>query len=157
MDGSERERRGQLFGNASDGLRPIVPYLWEMDDGEELLEVPVTTMPVFKVPIHVTYLFYLARISPPISRRYFSTALAMCRWMGVEPSLLLHSLDFLGKEDVAGLEFFPGMDLSGETKRELLADYISILSRDRHIVSVAEHAAALSLDSLKRVSLGSLA
>ena len=157
MDSSERDRRDQLFGNASDGLRPIEPYLWEMDDGGELLEIPVTTMPVLKVPIHVTYLFYLARISPKISKMYLSAALAMCRWKGVEPSLLLHSLDFLGHEDVAGLEFFPGMDLSGETKRELLADYISILGRDRHIVSMAEHASALSLGSPKRVSLGSLA
>jgi hypothetical protein len=157
MDGSERDRRDQLFGKASDGLRPVKPYLWDLEDDGELLEIPVTTMPVFKVPIHATYLFYLARISPWTSRTYLAAALAMCRWRGVEPSLLLHSLDFLGNEDVDGLEFFPGMDLSGETKRELLADYVSILGQDRKVVSLAEHASALALAPRRKVNLGLLA
>ncbi len=33
----------------------------------------------------------------------------MCRLRGVEPSVLLHPLDFLGANDIDSLAFFPGM------------------------------------------------
>src|SRR5256885_6974058 len=43
----ERERRKALFGKLSDGLQPLKPYRWRVGDGT-LVEIPVTTMPVFK-------------------------------------------------------------------------------------------------------------
>ena len=37
---------------------------------------------------------------PPAASVYFKSALAACRAFGVEPSILLHPLDFLGRDDV---------------------------------------------------------
>ena len=50
----EREQRKGLFGTWKDGFRPNKAYHWQFQD-KKLLEIPVTTMPLFKVPIHASY------------------------------------------------------------------------------------------------------
>ncbi len=140
LDEEQLERRSQLFGTVKDVFRPITPYVWEFDDRESsVVEIPVTTMPLFRVPIHATYLLYLAKYSAGLSRLYLRTALAFCRLTGVQPSILLHSLDFIGAGDIDDLGFFPGMDMSGETKRGLLDDYVAALKGFGEIVTVEEH------------------
>ncbi len=125
----EKDKRKALFGGLKDGLRPVKPYRWDMG-GSSLLEIPVTTMPIFKVPFHFSYLLYLGTYSPWLARIYFKTALTMCRLTGTEPSLLLHPLDFLGGDDVPELAFFPAMGLDGGTKTEMLESFFRIL--DEH-------------------------
>ena len=69
----EREKRKQLFGSTKDGLRALKPYLWDLpalrggngDRGAPLLEIPVTTLPILRVPIHMSYVLYLAVYSLP--------------------------------------------------------------------------------------------
>lgn len=137
----ELEQRSKLFGGLSEVLRPIKPYQWEFDDREaELVEVPVTTIPLIRTPFHVTYLLYLARYSRALSRGYLRMALNLCRMTGVQPSLLLHSLDFIGADDVSDLEFFPGMDMSGAEKRDLLRSYVLLLKAHGEVVTVENHA-----------------
>lgn len=138
----EREDRGELFGSVSDGLRPVEPYYWALD-GERLLEVPVTTFPGLKVPFHLSYVLYLSSFSPRAARAYFRASLRACRLSGVEPSLLLHPLDFLGADDVAGLAFFPGMQLEGAVKRERVSDYLEDMTRVFKVVTLGEHAKAI--------------
>jgi hypothetical protein len=58
LDEKEKEERKKLFGTFSEGFRPLKPHHWELEDGP-LLEIPVTTMPLFKVPIHISYLLFL--------------------------------------------------------------------------------------------------
>ena len=91
---SMKERKN-LFGSFSDGLRSTQAYRWRSAAGE-LIEIPVTTMPVAKLPMHVSYVLYLSTFSPALALAYFRTALAMCQMTGTQPSLLLHPLDFLG-------------------------------------------------------------
>jgi peptidoglycan/xylan/chitin deacetylase (PgdA/CDA1 family) len=105
----EKEKRKQLFGKFRDGIQPLKPYRWTLNSGS-LLEIPVTTLPGVKVPIHLSYLLYLARFSKPAAVSYWWTALRLCKVLGVGPSLLLHPLDFLGQEDDSDLGFFPAMD-----------------------------------------------
>ncbi len=123
----ERQKRASLYGSLSDGLRSLKPYEWQLEDGP-LLEIPVTTMPVVRAPFHLSYIMYLAGYSRPLARTYFRSALRLCRLRGIEPSLLLHPLDYLGGDDVEALKFFPGMQLAGEDKvaiaRDLFADYV---------------------------------
>ena len=52
MTAEERAKREGLFGKFSDGLRPVKPYRWQLKSGRNILEIPVTTMPLFKTPIH---------------------------------------------------------------------------------------------------------
>ena len=51
----EKQQRKILGGTIRDGLRPLKPYRWQMETGT-LIEIPVTTMPVFRLPIHFSYL-----------------------------------------------------------------------------------------------------
>ena len=135
----ERDDRQKLFGTICDGLRPLKPYFWELSQGR-ILEIPVTTMPGLRTPIHFSYLLYLARFSKAAARAYFRQAMRLCRWAGVQPSLLFHPLDFLGGDDVSSLAFFPAMDMPGKEKVEFLHGIMEELKSDFELVTMAEHA-----------------
>jgi hypothetical protein len=140
LSAEQREQRALLFGSFADGRRPIEPYNWSLPAGS-LLELPVTTLPLLRVPMHVSYVLYLEQVAPPLARLYFRMALRMCKLTNTEPSILLHPLDFLGGDDLpgSGLEFFPGMALPGARKRALVRDCLGML-RDRFdVVTVDEH------------------
>jgi peptidoglycan/xylan/chitin deacetylase (PgdA/CDA1 family) len=138
----ERQQRKNLFGGLRDGLRPVRPYLWDLGD-EDLLEIPVTTMPLVKLPFHFSYLLYISTFSVPLSLLYFKTALGMCRMTGTEPSLLLHPLDFLGGEDIPELAFFPAMKLESSRKLKLLDRLLGVLSSRYSVINVGEQAREL--------------
>lgn len=139
MSPEERAQRNALFGSWRDGLRPVKPYRWQLGDAE-LTEIPVTTMPIFKVPIHFSYILYLRTFSATLAKAYFGTALAMCKVSGTQPSLLLHPLDFLGADDDSDLAFFPAMNLRSEIKIKLLGQLMDLLSKRYRIVPMREHA-----------------
>lgn len=138
----QREQRKHLFGGVRECLRPNRPYRWRLAEGP-LTEVPVTTMPGFKVPIHLSYLIYLAGYSPAVARLYFRTALMLCRVAGVQPSLLLHPLDFLGAEDVDALRFFPGMSVPADRKLAWVDGFLSDYARRFDVVPMGRHVDAL--------------
>ncbi len=142
----ELQRRQALFGGFRDGLRPNRPYRWRTDGGE-LIEIPVTTMPVFRVPIHASYVVYLSALAPGLAVRYFRAALALCRLTGTAPSVLLHPLDFLGCDDMKELAFFPGMKLTSGRKLELLSDVLRLLSAQFTVVPLQEQARRVALDA----------
>ena len=123
-------------------MRPVGPYRWSVDD-RTLLELPVTTMPVVKMPVHVSYLLYLSAYSPALARLYFATAMRACRLAGIGPSILLHPLDFLGADDVDALAFFPGMALPLERKLDTVAASLELLTRRFDVRPLGEHAAEL--------------
>lgn len=135
----EMEQRKALFGTLSEGLRPLNPYHWHLNS-RKLLEIPVTTMPIFRVPIHFSYLLYLSVFAPSLARLYFNAALKLCRLTGTQPSLLLHPLDFLGRDDAPELAFFPAMSLPSYKKLALLSKLLSLLSDQFTILTVREHA-----------------
>ena len=139
LTAAQREERSTLFGGAREGLRPLKPYRWEVGD-DRLLEIPVTTMPLTRVPMHVSYVLYLAGPSPALARQYFANALRLCRLRGVEPSILLHPLDFLGADDVDSLGFFPGMAMKGSAKRAVVAACLDELCSQFDVVPMEKHA-----------------
>lgn len=140
LSAEEKERRKGLFGTYSDAFRPVKPYYWNLG-GRELLELPVTTMPILKLPTHFSYLIYLAGYSPFLARSYLSLALAACRATGTEPSLLLHPLDFLGGDDEPELAFFPAMDMPAARKLELLSGFFEQILAKFEAVTMGEHVA----------------
>jgi peptidoglycan/xylan/chitin deacetylase (PgdA/CDA1 family) len=142
----QRIQRKALFGSFSEGLRPIRPYRWQVDT-RGLIEIPVTTMPLFKVPIHVSYVLYLSMCTPALASLYFRLALRLCRLTGTEPSLLLHPLDFLGAEDTRDLSFFPGMTLSGKKKLEMVSNILDILSAQFSLTTLKQHAQKIAFGS----------
>jgi hypothetical protein len=101
-------------------------------------------MPGARVPIHLSYLLYLRQFSRTLALTYWRSALAMCRANGVEPSLLLHPLDFLGRDDNVGLDFFPAMQLASADKLALVSDVLALLTRSYRVVPMCEHARQLA-------------
>lgn len=147
----QRAERQALFGRASEVRRPVHPYRWQLADGRELLELPVTTMPLFRVPIHVSYLLKLHEVSPRLAQRYFGAAMRVCRLRGVGPSILLHPLDLLDGRDAPRLGFFPGMALPALQKVAVLHRALSVLTRDFNVVGTGAHAASLAEAGVDRV------
>jgi hypothetical protein len=140
---AQREERAALFGSAADGFRPTRAYRWSLPSGRTLLEIPVTTIPVIKMPFHLSYLLYLSRVSEAAMDAYLRTALTLCRLTGTEPSFLLHPLDLLGADQAPALRFFPGMDLSGARKLAIFRRVMGVLAEHYRLVDMETHARAI--------------
>jgi hypothetical protein len=140
LDLAQREQRKRLFGTFRDGFRPLRPYLLRSGN-LDLVEIPVTTMPIVKLPFHLSYILYLSTFSERLALTYFQAALAMCRATRTQPSLLLHPLDFLGCDDTSDLSFFPAMSLPGAKKLALITQMLDIFCRDFTVVPMRQHAA----------------
>ena len=152
----EKAQRKQLFGKMSEGLRPLKPYRWQLDEGA-LLEIPVTTMPIFKVPIHISYVLYLAAFSPALAVRYFQFALALCRLTGAQPSILLHPLDFMGADDnQPELAFFPAMNQPFSNKLKTISDALAHLTKNFRVLNLEQHARAAAAAELPLLKTDSL-
>ena len=137
LSAEERAERSALFGSAREGTRPLTPYRWQ-GDGGGLVEVPVTTMPLLRTPIHASYLMFLAERSPALARAYLAAALRLCRWRGIPPSFLIHSHDLIGADQAPAMAFFPGMRLPSEVKAQLVAEWVDLLRRDFRVVALDE-------------------
>jgi peptidoglycan-N-acetylglucosamine deacetylase len=147
LDSRQMQERQILFGTVRDALRPLDPYRWDMGSSG-LVEIPVTTMPLFRAPIHFSYIIYLSRFSRALALGYYRSALKLCQLTGTQPSLLLHPLDFLGREDLSTLNFFPGMDLARQSKLDLMGTLIDDLRATFDVVPMIEHARAASASNL---------
>jgi peptidoglycan/xylan/chitin deacetylase (PgdA/CDA1 family) len=145
LDRAQRAERRQLFGGVREGLRPLQPYYWRGIPGmadDRLLEIPVTTMPLLRVPIHLSYVLYLAGYSRGLARTYWRMALALFRLRSVAPSLLLHPLDFLGCDDDKDLAFFPAMSLPAAVKLEMAEEVLDGLMAHYDVRPMIDHARA---------------
>lgn len=139
MTKEERETRKGLFGSWKDGLRPNKPYNWDIN-GQSLLEIPVTTMPLFKVPIHASYILFLSIYSFALAKLYFRIALGLCKLTGTQPSILLHPLDYIGYDDTQDLSFFPAMRMHSEKKLKVMDMVFDLLKKNFTCVTMREHA-----------------
>lgn len=145
----ERQKREQLFGSLKEGFCPIKPFFWELTESDpseqppQLLEIPVTTMPFFRVPFHFSYLHYIGQYSSTLAWMYWKTSLTLCRATGVEPSLLLHPLDFMDAEDEPSLAFFPGMKVPAEEKLQFLERTLTEFAGAYQILPMSRHAQSL--------------
>jgi hypothetical protein len=138
---NDRDDRRLLFGSVLDCFRSLSPYRWR--GGKGLLEIPVTTMPLLRAPIHFSYLLYLSVFSGALALAYFRAALDLCRIFRLSPSLLLHPLDFLGADDHVGLDFFPAMQLTGMQKRKLLSELVNIFCDQFRVMPLRDHASTI--------------
>lgn len=136
LSAEEKKKRSGLYGSLAGAFGPLNPF--EIEPG--LLEMPVTTMPVFRLPVHMSYLLFLAQVSEGLARLYWRVALTLCRVRGVQPSMLLHPTDFLDVKDVPEMAFFPGIRIPAERKMALVAHVIESLQKHFHTVTMAEHA-----------------
>jgi len=138
----EKKIRKGLFGSLRDGLRPTRPYFWKLPSGNKLLEIPITCVPLLKMPFHLSYLMYIARYSKELMRFYLNFAISLCKLTRTPLSFLLHPLDLIGKEDAPEVAFFPAMDMERKRKRRIFLEVIETLAKHFRLVSMnvfAEH------------------
>lgn len=138
----DREQRRGLFGGFRDVLHPNRARVVRAA-GCPLVDLPVTTMPFVRTPIHVSYVLYLSRFSLAAARAYVRLAVRLARWTGTEPSLLLHPLDFVSAEDAPELAFFPAMDLPLPEKLALLGFVLDTLEPHFALTTLEAHARAV--------------
>jgi hypothetical protein len=138
---SKSEASDELFGGFSRVKAPVAAYRWRVGADTSLVELPVTTMPLVRTPIHASYLQQLNQVSPGLARGYFRTALRLCLARGVGPSLLLHPTDVLDSTEAPGMEFFPGMAVPSARKTALLGWVLGALRRHFDVVGTGEHVA----------------
>jgi hypothetical protein len=128
MTREEKKKLGRLYGSFSEGFRGAKPYCWKINTDKLLYEIPVTTFPVIKVPIHFTYILYLSKVEK-VMYSYIKSALAMCSRLGTGLSYLLHPTDLLDLQQAPELSFFPGMDISGSKKLEIFNNVVKMISK----------------------------
>ena len=147
LSDEQKQQRRQLFGKVSEGFRRLQPYTWQTASGP-LLEIPVTTMPLFKVPIHLSYILFLAGYSKILARTYLHMAVTMCKLTGTELSFLLHPLDFMGSDDTDRLSFFPAMQRPHHGKLTFVEEVFDRLNNAFELVPMGVHANAIQASRL---------
>lgn len=149
----EKEQRKELFGSFKDGLRPVKPYNWELSNGNRLLEIPVTTIPIIKTPFHLSYLLYLNGYSKLLMTFYLQLAVKLCRLTKTKPSFLLHPLDLIGGDQIPSLRFFPGMQIDTHRKQAVFLSVIKKLQKSFNLAPMSVHAqSARQNSSLKSIT-----
>lgn len=136
----ERKSRKELFGSYREGFYSIKPFNWKLRNNQTLLEIPVTTMPLLKIPFHLSYLLYISNYSMWVMKAYLSFALFLCKLTKTSPSILLHPLDLISGDKVPQLTFFPGMNIPTEKKVEVFRFVLKKIQKDFNIVSMLEFA-----------------
>lgn len=138
---TQKRRLKALYGNLKNGFLPISPFSWRTHADVDLLEVPVTTMPIFKFPLHMTYLMYLGSYSTALMCLYLKTALGLLKVTRTPLSFLLHPLDLMGADKVPELSYFPGMGLTSKEKTRLFTMIIGQLKSHFTVVPLNQFAA----------------
>lgn len=139
LDREQLKQRENLFGKFSEGFRPLRPHRLK-GKHSQIIEIPVTTMPIVKIPIHLSYVMYLGQFSTALAKAYFRFAMLMCQLTHVQPSLLLHPLDFLGADDDSDLAFFPAMGMDFDEKLDLAGEVLDVYRNHFRVVPMLEHA-----------------
>ena len=143
----ERKKRRSLFGKFSEGFRKLKPYYIKISDTKRILEIPVTTLPVFRIPFHMSYLLYINSFSPVLMRFYLRFSIFMCKITSTPISFLLHPLDIIGGDKITELAFFPGMNMKSEKKIVVFKEVMQTLKKHFELVDMYTH--ALSIEEEK--------
>ncbi len=135
---AEKENRKELFGSFKEGFLPLKPFKWVLPNKKHLQEIPVTTMPIFKIPFHQSYLLYISNISTGLMKLYLRFSIYMCKITNTQPSYLLHPLDLMGKDLVPDLEFFPGMNIKSDRKLKIFKIAMKMMKKHFELQPMSE-------------------
>ena len=140
LSDADKGKLDGLYGDFSNGFRSLRPWYWKLAAGKKLLEIPVSTMPFFRTPFHMTWLIYLNSFSQRLTRLYLDSVIHSCRLTNTDLSFLLHPLDIIGKDQVPELAYFPGMEAASQTKSDFFRATITKIKNHFELSSLEEHA-----------------
>jgi hypothetical protein len=135
----EKKARKELFGKFNEGFRSIKPYFWKVGRDKRIMEIPVTTLPIFKIPFHLSYLLYLSNISIGLMKLYLNIAIFLCKITRTPLSFLLHPLDLIGGDQISELAFFPGMNIKSQRKVKIFKTVISKIEKNFTVVNMGQY------------------
>jgi Polysaccharide deacetylase len=145
------DRLPDLFGPAANALLSLSPFRWDTSAGS-LLELPVTTFPLLRIPIHASYLQALAAWSTRAAHAYLRSGLSACRWRGIAPSFLLHPPDVCDAHDAPSLSYLPGMARPWPQKVKGLRRALTLLADSFLVMPLHQMAAAFPAGELRVVA-----
>lgn len=102
--------------------------------------IPVTTMPLLRLPVHGSYLMVLAERSPGLALTYLRVFDRLARTSRLDVSFLIHPTDVLDSIEAPELGFFPGMGMNRAKKRHVLESALSLLAEGRRSTRTVEAA-----------------
>jgi len=135
----DKKAREELFGKFIEGFRKLKPYKWDLGEGKSITEIPVTTMPIIKIPFHLSYLIFLGNISMVLMNVYLFIAIRLCKITKTPVSFLLHPLDLIGGDQITKLAFFPGMNVSSNKKVKIFKHVIRVLSIHYTMINMSKY------------------
>ena len=106
----------------------LIPAKISIGEGS-IWEIPVSTYPKLRTPVHATYLNYLAQFSETLTLSYLRLALSAFEKSAMPLNFILHATDFLGAEDVSNLTYLPGMKRSAPQKLALLDKFMGLIQQ----------------------------
>lgn len=98
--------------------------------------IPVTTMPLLRLPVHGSYLMVLAERSPGLALTYLRMFDRLARMSRLDVSFLIHPTDVLDSVAAPELGFFPAMSMPRKVKQDLLARVLAVLKANREVMSI---------------------
>lgn len=137
----EKDTQKHLFGSFKNAFSTLNQHDLIVN-GRSITEIPVTTMPVTRLPIHFTYLNYLADKSEQLAMIYFRLAIALMSMTKLPASFLLHPTDFLGADDHPIPRFLPGMRRSFAKKESLLHKFFDEINRHYTLAGIGSSLSA---------------
>ena len=153
LSSEERKKRKELFGSFKEGFYPIRPYNWNLGSQNSLFEIPVTTMPVLKIPFHQSYLLYISNFSVALMKMYLRFSIFLCKITKTSPSYLLHPLDLLGEDQVPALAFFPGMNIKSERKIKIFKMTLKMLKENFELLPMEKFYNTIQADKIRSISI----
>ena len=140
----EKRARKELFGKFSEGFRKLKPYKWDLGEGKTIMEIPFTTMPIFKLPFHLSYLIFLGNMSMGLMKLYLNSAILLCKITKTPISFLLHPLDLIGGDQITQLAFFPGMNVDSKSKVDIFNKVVQTLKGHYELVNMSNYSKNLN-------------
>ena len=149
----EKNERKKMIG-ISEVTKPNVPFFWRLSSGVQLLELPVTTTPMIRIPFHLSYLLFLCRYSYNLMFLYLRIALMLCWLRGLGPTFVIHPPDLLDRDLVPDLDYFPGMEISVSAKVELFRQVIDLFGQYFELHNLNTYAHLVCKSNLREKKVG---
>lgn len=112
------------------GTRPYPPDA--LDDPNAVVEAPVTTMPLARLPMHSTFVF-------TVGRPLFDVGLALAVASNVPINYLLHAADAIDPVDAPALASYPFLTQPWDEKLALLEHILAKLAEAYQLVPTVEY------------------
>ena len=153
MSDEEREKRKKLFGKFSDGFQSLKPYKWQIGE-KTLTEIPVTTLPLLKTPIHASYVIYLSTFSKSLAKLYWQTRFANVPFDRNSAFLASASARFSVGRRCAGTQIFSGDESCGRRKARICQRNSGNVATKFDVVNMRKHAQVVEKENLRLLHYG---